>query len=164
VKPLDSFPAFYGTRRFITAFTRALHLSLSWTRPIQSTTPHPISPRSILHYLVYLSHLGKKRRVSSYHRSAVSVDYFASAYTRPGAHSSVMVNALCYKPEGRGFETQWGKWILSIYLILPAALCPGVQSASNRGKKMFLENRARPIRRANSLTAMCELYFLNSWM
>jgi hypothetical protein len=48
VKPLDSFPAFYGTRRFITAFTRAVHLSLSWARPIQSTPPHSISPRSIL--------------------------------------------------------------------------------------------------------------------
>jgi hypothetical protein len=29
VRPLDSFPAFYGTRRFIAAFTRALHLCLS---------------------------------------------------------------------------------------------------------------------------------------
>jgi hypothetical protein len=48
VRPLDSFPAFYGTRRFNTEFTRALHLSLSWTRPIQSTSPHPTSTRSIL--------------------------------------------------------------------------------------------------------------------
>jgi hypothetical protein len=29
VRPLDSFPAFYGTRRFNTEFTRALHLFLS---------------------------------------------------------------------------------------------------------------------------------------
>jgi hypothetical protein len=29
VQPLDSFPAFYGTRKFITACTTALHLSLS---------------------------------------------------------------------------------------------------------------------------------------
>jgi hypothetical protein len=29
VQPLKNFPAFYGTRRFITAFTRALHWSLS---------------------------------------------------------------------------------------------------------------------------------------
>jgi hypothetical protein len=28
-KPLKKFPAFYGNRRFITAFTRAGHLSLS---------------------------------------------------------------------------------------------------------------------------------------
>jgi hypothetical protein len=29
LQPLKNFPAFYGTRRFITAFTRALHWSLS---------------------------------------------------------------------------------------------------------------------------------------
>jgi hypothetical protein len=40
--PLDSFPAFYGTWRFTTKFTRALHLSLSWARQIQSTAPHPL--------------------------------------------------------------------------------------------------------------------------
>jgi hypothetical protein len=48
VKPLDSFPAFHGTRRFNTEFTRALHLFLFWARPIQSTSPHPTSPRSSL--------------------------------------------------------------------------------------------------------------------
>jgi hypothetical protein len=51
---------------------------------------------------------------------------------RAGASGSVTVEALCYKPEGRGFETRWGEWIFSIYLILPAALGPGVYSASNR--------------------------------
>jgi len=39
---------FYGTRRFITAFTNARHLSLSWARSIKSIPPHPISWRSIL--------------------------------------------------------------------------------------------------------------------
>jgi hypothetical protein len=39
VRPLDSFAAFHGTRRFNTEFTRALHLFLSWARPIQSTSP-----------------------------------------------------------------------------------------------------------------------------
>jgi len=34
-------PAFYGTRRFITPFTSARHLSLSWASLIQSTTPQP---------------------------------------------------------------------------------------------------------------------------
>jgi len=32
----NKFPAFYGTRRFITVLTRARHLSLSWTRTPQS--------------------------------------------------------------------------------------------------------------------------------
>jgi len=41
--PLDTeeFPAFYGTRKFITAFTTARHLSLSWLN--QSTPRYPTS-------------------------------------------------------------------------------------------------------------------------
>jgi hypothetical protein len=49
-------PGFYGTRRFITMFTRALHLSLSWARSTQSIPSHPISLRCILilstHYVL----------------------------------------------------------------------------------------------------------------
>jgi hypothetical protein len=48
MQPLENFPAFYGTRRFITVFTRALHWFLSWARSIQSIPSHPISLRSIL--------------------------------------------------------------------------------------------------------------------
>jgi hypothetical protein len=43
VQLLNNFPAFYGTRRFITVFTRALHLSLSWVRAIQCISSHPIA-------------------------------------------------------------------------------------------------------------------------
>jgi hypothetical protein len=50
------------------------------------------------------------------------------------ARGSVVVKALCYKPEGRGFETPGGERFLSIYLILLAALGPGVYSASNRNE------------------------------
>ena len=45
---VKKFPAFHGTRRFITAFTSVRHLSLSWANPIQSIYPHPTSWRSIL--------------------------------------------------------------------------------------------------------------------
>ena len=38
-QPVKKFPAFYGTRRFITAFTSAGHLSLSWASSIQSIPP-----------------------------------------------------------------------------------------------------------------------------
>ena len=44
---VKKFPAFYGTRRFITALTSVRHLSLSWTSPIQSIYPHPTSWKSI---------------------------------------------------------------------------------------------------------------------
>jgi hypothetical protein len=37
----------YGTWKFITAFTTARHLSLSWAKRNQSTTSHPISSRFI---------------------------------------------------------------------------------------------------------------------
>jgi hypothetical protein len=40
---LKKFHAFYGTRRFITAFTSARHLSLSLAKSIQSIPPHPTS-------------------------------------------------------------------------------------------------------------------------
>ena len=45
---VKNFPAFHGTRRFITALTSVIHLSLSWAHPIQSIYPHPTSRRSIL--------------------------------------------------------------------------------------------------------------------
>jgi hypothetical protein len=51
-----------------------------------------------------------------------------------------MVDALSYKTEGSGFETRWGERILSIYLILPAALGPVVYSPSNRNDYQKQEN------------------------
>jgi hypothetical protein len=51
-----------------------------------------------------------------------------------GERGSVMIKALCYKPESRRFETRWGDWTFSIYLILPAALGTGIHSASNRNE------------------------------
>jgi len=51
---VKKFPAFYGTRRFITAFTSARHLSLTWARSIQSIPPQPTSWRYIL---ILFSHL-----------------------------------------------------------------------------------------------------------
>jgi len=51
---VKKFPTFYGTRRFITGFTSARHLSLSWASSIQSTPPHPTSWRSTL---ILSSHL-----------------------------------------------------------------------------------------------------------
>jgi hypothetical protein len=42
---------------------------------------------------------------------------------------SVVVKELCYKPEGRGFETRWGELNFLIHLILPAARGPGLYSA-----------------------------------
>ena len=48
-------PRIFGTRRFLTVPTRALHLSLSWVNSIQSPQLPPTSWRSIL---ILSSHLG----------------------------------------------------------------------------------------------------------
>ena len=52
-KLIKKFSAFCGTRQFITAFTRARHLSLS-SRSIQSPLSQPVTLRSIL---AFSSHL-----------------------------------------------------------------------------------------------------------
>jgi len=51
---VKKFPTFYGTLRFITAFTSACHLSLSWASSIHSIPPHPTFWGSIL---ILSSHL-----------------------------------------------------------------------------------------------------------
>ena len=43
---LKKFPAFYGTRRFITAFSSARHLSISRASSIQSMPPHIPLPKN----------------------------------------------------------------------------------------------------------------------
>jgi hypothetical protein len=63
-----------------------------------------------------------------------------------------MVKALCYKPEGRGFDTRWGK-----FLNLPNPSGP-LTEMSNRNIKiiMFLGSKVRRVRKADNLTAIYE--------
>jgi hypothetical protein len=41
-----------------------------------------------------------------------------------GARGFLVFKALRHKLEDRAFETRWGEYIFSIYLIIPAALSP----------------------------------------
>jgi hypothetical protein len=65
-----------------------------------------------------------------------------------GARGTVVVKALCCKPEG----------CFSIYLILPTALGIGVYSASNRNEYQNQKNNVSGelVCRADNLTAICE--------
>jgi hypothetical protein len=54
-------------------------------------------------------------------------------YRNRGYAVAQLVEALRYKPEGRGFDCRWSHVFLSD-LILPVALWPGVDSASNRNE------------------------------
>ena len=66
------FPAFHGTRRFITALTSVRHLSLSWASPIQSIYIHPTDWRSILILSIhpcnqlYTNKKKKKHKITSW--------------------------------------------------------------------------------------------------
>jgi hypothetical protein len=53
---IKKLPAIYGTRRFITVFTSARHMSLSWANSIQSILPHPTPWRSILAFPTRISY------------------------------------------------------------------------------------------------------------
>jgi hypothetical protein len=61
-----------------------------------------------------------------------------------------MLEALCHKPEGRGFDTPAGKRRKALGFALP------LTKISTRSRQiMFLASRARPVRRAEDLTALC---------
>ena len=45
-----------------------------------------------------------------------------------------LVEALCYRPEGRGFDSRWGHWNLSLTQSFCQHYGPGVESASNRNE------------------------------
>jgi hypothetical protein len=66
------------------------------------------------------------------HNLAINHTYFPETGVEHNAQGRVVVEALCYKPESRGFETRWGDWIFLIYQILSAALVPGDCSVFKR--------------------------------
>jgi len=55
-----------------------------------------------------------------------------------------LVKALQYKPEGRGFDSQWCNWNFSLTLSFRPYYGPGVGSASNRNEyqERFLKVKA----------------------
>jgi len=59
---VQKFPAFYGTRRFMTAFTSACHLFLSWAIKGFGSNLHTSCPRNVCPKIKTLSgngHVGK---------------------------------------------------------------------------------------------------------
>ena len=48
--------------------------------------------------------------------------------------SSAVVEALRYKPEGRGFDSRWCHWNFSLTHSFRPRYGPGVDSASNRNE------------------------------
>jgi hypothetical protein len=72
--------------------------------------------------------------------------------TFAGIRSSPPPEALCYKPEGRGFDTRWGHWIFQLTWCFQPRCGPGVDSASNRNE---YQESSWGWRAADNLTAIC---------
>jgi hypothetical protein len=52
---------------------------------------------------------------------------FLHATSLSGACGGTVVEALCYKPEGRGIDSRWCHWNFSFIIIFPATLWPWCQ-------------------------------------
>jgi hypothetical protein len=79
VHSVQTSQALYGTRRFITVFTRARHRSISWARQIQSITSNPISWKPTL----ILSSLPRLRLPGSLFPSEIMYSHLPHARYMP---------------------------------------------------------------------------------
>jgi hypothetical protein len=94
---LKNFPKFYGSRRFITIFTRALHWPLSWAWWIQSIPPHPTSLRSIF-ILPSHSGLGLSILILSTHLYLDLLSGFFPSGFPPKSYMQFASPHVCYMP------------------------------------------------------------------
>jgi hypothetical protein len=83
IQLVKKFPAIYGNRRFITPFTSARHLSLSWASSIQSILSHLTSWKSILILSSYL-------RLSLPSFLSLTFPHQNPVYTSPLPHTRYM--------------------------------------------------------------------------
>jgi hypothetical protein len=123
-KLFKNFPIFYGARRLITVFTRSLQWYLSWARSIQS-----MPPRSCL-FKIHLNIISPPKFTSSGFPTKIFYMYSfrppCVLHALPISFSLIdssnfiwraiawLVEALCYKPEGRGFDSRWGHWAFQL--------------------------------------------------
>jgi hypothetical protein len=104
----------------------------------QDISEYEDRPECISLLIVSLKFLTEKRgKVLLNHIYARNIGLCSSTQQDSG---SSMVKELCYKPEGRGFDTLWGEWIFLIYRTLLAALGPRVHSSSNRNEYQKQKN------------------------
>jgi hypothetical protein len=63
-----------------------------------------------LYHLCYANYSNKGYRNHQF----VSVTYMENHHTKLGHVVVVLVEVLCYKPEGHGFDSRWGHWIFQL--------------------------------------------------
>ena len=102
---VKKFPAFHGTRMFITFLTSVRQQSLSWANSIQSTHPHPISWRYIL---ILSTHL----------RPGLSSGLFPSSFPTKNLYASLpfAIRATCLPIPIFSILSPAQYWVLYLYL------------------------------------------------
>jgi len=93
------FPAFHGTRRFISALTRVRHLPLSWASPVQSIYPHPTSWISIL---ILFTHLRLGLPIVSFPPVSPPIPYTPPLLTHTRHMPSPFNSSRFYQPQNIG--------------------------------------------------------------
>ena len=115
---VSQIPAFCWTRRFITTYTSARQLSLSWASSIHSMPPHPTSWRSIL---ILSSHLclGLPSGLFPHQNTVYASPLPHMCYMAHSSHSSRINH-----PNNIGWGVQIIKLLIMYFPILPYFLIP----------------------------------------
>jgi hypothetical protein len=81
-------------------------------------------------------------------------EYMSTNYI--GARGSVVVKALCHKPEGRGFDSRWSEF-LNLHNLSGRTRPWDLLSFWQKWvPEMFLGSKVRLVRKADNLTAIYE--------
>jgi hypothetical protein len=130
-------------------------MDIYWDVKLESARSGYFFPSSVLQ--IY----NNTSQVPTYLFYWIKFQNISSVFVSIGARGSVVVKALCYKPEGRGFDNRWGE-----FLNLPnpsgctsaLGFTQPLTEMSTRNTKiiMFLEGKVRRVRRADNLTNICE--------
>jgi hypothetical protein len=108
-------PAFYGTRKFITVFTRARHWSISWARSIQFIPPHLIN---LSFSLILSDHLQMCLLPSGFPTEIIFAFLFVPIRTVWPAHL-FLIDLIILIILGEGYKS-WSSSLFSfLYLLSP---------------------------------------------
>jgi hypothetical protein len=117
---VKKFPAFYGTRRFVTVFRKVRHWSLSWDRWVQSKPFHII----FLRLFLILSSRLRLGLPSGLFRFSDENFYAFIISLICAVAQSVQRWATCWTIGVLGFDSRWGLWIFIFTTASRTALGP----------------------------------------